>query len=117
MEITLKDDYEKIDREFWANYEKELVETRLKNDDILTSIENDFGSTLATNIKGFINDGEFLDFLPLEIVDKTKGKYQKESEYEIDVHVNQSGPGISGDDYHGEVYIHLPNGKYLMMQY
>lgn len=111
-------DIQPSDEDFWNDYNKMIDDIKKDNCALLGKIAKDFGDGLAADIRHYINDVDFADFMPLEIVDKPKGGEQEEDYVHMHhIYVNQSGPGMSGDDYHGEVYIPLPDGKYLMIQY
>lgn len=74
--------------------------------------------TALDGVKNFF-DGEY--FHIDEIVDASQvcgQKQEEECQPEFDhCFVNQSGGGITGDDYHGTVFFHVGAGQYLTVRY
>ena len=61
-----------------------------------------------------LNDCDYYEFA---IVDYHAGEKQKYLESDIDMWVDQYAGALIGDEYAGNTYILLPNGKYLLGRY
>ena len=76
---------------------------------------------LKTALHGVQNffDGDYFHIDKIVDASQVRGQRQEEDcSPEFDhCFVDQSGGGISGDDYHGTVFFHLGDGQYLTAEY
>lgn len=90
------------------------------NHDILETIKKSFGGKYAQDIRSCLRESEApSEFGRLEIVDTTRGKAQPENWRSFKtVYVNQTlNGGMEGDSFAGDIFIPLPDGKYLKAPY
>jgi len=103
--MSAMDDYYYVEAERQAKNEKEVF------DELEKSLCKDFLLDIKNCIKDC--DGGY----DLKIVNKPRGSFQKENyDFIKHIYVDQSC-GYCEDDYYGEVYIPLPDNKYLQFSY
>lgn len=96
-------------------YAKESEKQAKNEKEVFYILKQTLCEDFITDIHDCINDCEGgYDFI---IVDKPCGDFQEENyDFIKHIYVDQSC-GYCGDDYYGEVYIPLPNNKYLQFSY
>lgn len=95
----------------WNEILKQEEEIKDHNDSILNSIgdcHSDFDDLISDcHVSGKI-----------EIVDEPCGTIQDEDcGVFMNVHVDQNGGGYTGDDFAGEIYAQIPDGRWLKIPY
>lgn len=92
-----------------------------KNNEVLTKVLNEFGGEFRINVDEVLEINELVDFKPYEIVDSYKGDKEDEEEFcgSLDfIYIDQwRNGGYIGDDFAGDIYIPLPDGKFLKAMY
>jgi len=94
-----------------AHWEK----LRRNNSRVLKAVGNQFGEAYRQDIESFFED---VDIGFLELVEKPAGKLQEEN-YKMYVHwvYVQQWTGHECDDYYGNIFVKLKEGKYLKIPY
>jgi len=100
----------------WAAEENAYYENHKRvNGRILKAVKNQFGEAYLQDVEKLFTD---MTIGILELVEKPAGKLQEEN-YQTYIHwiYVQQWTGHECDDYHGNIFVKLKEGKYLKIPY
>ena len=111
--METQEEFDKIMNEMQKQIEKELYENVAKDRVVLSALKLEVPETYYKDILYYLEECEACTGT-LEIVDNPpRFASQSEDEYAFRKTWVDQSCGIMGDDYHGNIWVPLPNNKYL----